>query len=395
MDARADQKANETIADIKTDLARHIPITEKTVQSIQNIIEADPNNREAHFVLANCYDQLGLPDLATEQYAEAVKLSPNDPHALVEYVKALIKNGDTKSAMQLLDAADKRFPKDPEVSFWYANSLATAGKFDDAVRRYKFALARNPNILGIHSAFGETLLDRGRYGDAVREADADLRIDKNFPLAHKVRGIALCGLGRFQEAIPDLQFAYKIWPMKTDLTHKYVAACVWNQDYRQALDPAIMLIAQTSSLDANNMREKQYLREIIRHLPEAVVKQRINELGPGIDSTYRNPAFHFALGDVLDAVGKPELAIDQYQAGIAMMPTFARGIFRLGKDLEQARHEYEQALFCYRKAHELAPSDKEINMHLVRLQQRLRDRQADIAWRLKDWLSGGIHDKGE
>ncbi|MGH9554082.1 MAG: hypothetical protein ACRD3W_32185, partial [Terriglobales bacterium] len=101
--------------------------------------------------------------------------------------------------------------------------------------------------------------------------------------------------------------------------------------------------------------------------------------------------FHFALGDVLDSAAMTDLAIEQYQSGLAMQPDFARAVFRLGKDLELHRHEYERALFCYTRASELDPKDREIAAYCNRLKARLPERRSDLAWRLKDWIVASIH----
>jgi tetratricopeptide (TPR) repeat protein len=83
-----------------------------------------------------------------------------------------------------------------------------------------------------------------------------------------------------------------------------------------------------------------------------------------------------------------ELAIDHWNAGLQVEPTFARAIFRMGRELELYRHEYKEALQCYERAHILKPDDREIEAYLVRLKERYPQRPFDIAWNLKDWLSG-------
>jgi len=388
--AAVERSANaDNIAQIQEQLERNHeqPVTDAMVAEIQRALEGDPQNMVAHMTLAQCYDRLAMPDMANDEYALAVKFSPDDPHALVEFVKAQIKTGHPQVAMKLLEAASKRFPQDPEVMFWYANYLATTNRTSEASALYNIALKHNAKILGLASALGQLRLDEGRYGDANQLANQDLALDKNFILAYRVKGFALANLSRWSEAQAPLHLAYEQQPFKGGVAKMYAKACSWGGDYHSALEPALVDLAITASLDANNLEQKAAVLDIIRKLPRDFSTAKIGIVSVNLDKTLHNPAFHFALGDVLDHAGMHDAAIEQYDKGLQIAPDYSRAIFRLGKDMELYKQQYKEALFCYSKAHQLSPGDPEITAYYARLNQRLQTRQEDIAWRLKDWIS--------
>jgi tetratricopeptide (TPR) repeat protein len=97
--------------------------------------------------------------------------------------------------------------------------------------------------------------------------------------------------------------------------------------------------------------------------------------------------YHFRLGEILDQLQMPDLAIKQYQEGLLISPNNAHALLLLGLDLEIHKRQYKEALDCYARAHQVAPSDQNIKAHLTRLDKRLAGRSTDIAWQLRDWLA--------
>jgi tetratricopeptide (TPR) repeat protein len=393
--AIACQAAGQTLAatdelkqiEERLEIDKNQPVTDDMIEQVQAVLANDPQNRDAHMILAQCYDRLGLPDQADQEFTLAVKYSPDDPHALVELVKAEIKSGHPQVAMKMLEAAGKRFPNDAEVMFWYANYLATTNKTKEATALYKIALEHNAKILGLASALGQLRLEDRRFGDAVQLANQDLALDKNFVLAYRVKGFALAFMSRWSEAQEPLRIAYKEQPFKGGVAYMYAKACAWSGDYQDALEPALVALAVSSNLETNNYEQKVALARILRNVPRDKAIAKIGIVSNNLDLSMPNPAFHFALGDVLDRADMHDTAIEQYHKGLQMAPNFARAIFRLGKDMELYKQQYKEALFCYTRAHELAPQDAEIDAYYQRLRQRLEMRNEDVAWRLKDWIA--------
>ncbi len=87
-----------------------------------------------------------------------------------------------------------------------------------------------------------------------------------------------------------------------------------------------------------------------------------------------------------DGMNMRKLAIEQYRRGLEEEPSFGRGWFRFGQDLEIYAKDYPQALQCCQKAHVYRMQDKDTAMHMYSLSDKLSKRDLDWSWKLKDTL---------
>lgn len=353
---------------------------------LDKIIQSEPTNYRAHLYLGNCYDKLGLPEQALEEFKLATQYGPKEPKAFVEMVKAQIKMGQVPSAMGLIGEAKKKFPNDPEVLFWSGNFLQSKGRWEEAKTAYILAMSQKKQILGLPSAMAEIKLMEGDFPQAKVLAQADLAKDPNYAMANRIYGLALASTGRFEQSIEPLNKAYQQQPFKQGLAENLSACAVWAGKWKIALEPAIIALGATATLDSNNLKEKNRLIEIFRHTKPDEIEMAIKSAT--IKAGKHPPgAFFFALGDVLDGVNMRHLAIEQYKRGLQEEPAFGRGWFRLGKDLEIYAKDYQQALQCYQKAHAFRMKDQEIAMAMYSLSDKLAKRDQDWSWKLKDVLS--------
>lgn len=363
---------------------------QKTLNRLAEAVEKNPNDVNARCELAACYDQLALPDLAREQYAAAIKAAPNNAHLWMMRVKQELKSGRSDVAMHLIESAHERFAEDPEVLFWYGNYFAAKSKIDDAAFAYNLALKKNPEIEGLRSALGEVCLDRLRYGDALNLAEEEIKSHPQFWLAYKVKAFALMGLHKPDQALAPLRVAYANYPTKAIVARTYARACIWCGLYQEGLTPALMFLNCTSNLTSNDPVAKKMVGTILEHLPKSYVAKELPTLVESIQKTKPNAAFYFALGDTLDRVNLNDIAVAQFYNGLKAEPSFARGLFRLGRDFELARRDYKAALMLYSQASVMAPNDPEIASYFLRLGNRYKNRENDLAWRLKDAMQPAI-----
>lgn len=358
---------------------------EDVYAQLERIIAQDPKNYRAHLYLGNCYAKLGLPDGAVEEFRLATQYGPGEPKAFVELIKGQIKLGQVPSAMQLLDEAKKKFPKDPEVQFWVGNYLLSKNRWMEAEQTYTEALKKGKVIFGLPTSLAEIKLMKGSPEEARDLALKDLKVDFSYAAANRVYGLALASTGKFEESIEPLRRAFVQQPFKEGLADNLAACAVWAGKYKLALEPSLITLGASSSPESNNPREKKRLYDVFRHLSKAEVEAGIAETRKKIGKHPR-PSYFFALGDVLDGMGYYKLAMEQYSAGLAQEPTFGRGWFRMGLDLERYARNYDAALECYQKAHAYRPEDDQIVYHLHSLSDKLARRPDNWAWHLRDLI---------
>ncbi|PWT94860.1 MAG: hypothetical protein C5B53_12250, partial [Candidatus Melainabacteria bacterium] len=273
----------------------------------------------------------------------------------------------------------------PEVKFWAGNFLYSQQKYPEAEALYKEAIDSQQYVPGLASALASIRFQQRRYAEAVTLAKMDLAKDPNWMLANEVAGLSLMKLHRYGEAVKPLALTFARTPFKSVIDVEYAQALYWQGDYVNALRPALIYLALTADLFANNEPAKVVLGRILRHVNERDLATRIDEVNK-VFGLERSAAFHFSLGDVLDKYGFRGLAIEQYKQGLALQPQFGRGLYRLGVDLEIYKHNYPEALKYLEEAAALLPEDEAIQKHVLRLQDRWATYKTDWSWRLKDWL---------
>jgi len=359
--------------------------TEPILRYLAATLTAHPDDIDTRCLLGICYDKLGLPDLAQEQFKFAVTAGPDDPHIWIVMIKKELLSGHTVSAQHLIQSAHERFPANAEVLFWYGNCLAAQQKNDQAAYAYQLALNQKQDVAGLRSALAEICIDGMRYGDAVRLAQEEIKRYPNVWIAYKAQGLGYFGLRRKDAAVAPLTVAFEKLPVSIQVCNALAQSLAWCGDYDKALYPALVYLDRTSTPASIDPKAKYLVSQIISKCSNQAVVG-INRLAHMVDRQAPNPTFHFSLGDILDRGRHFDQAIDEYRFGLYLSPNYPRGLFRLGADLECYKRNYPVALRFLARAHLLAPEDKQIEACYERLKVRLANRYNDLAWTAKDWV---------
>jgi tetratricopeptide (TPR) repeat protein len=359
-------------------------VSSASTQELEKILEGDPNNARAHLLMGESLELLGLRDQAAEQFKIAVSTGPNYPPAYVGLVKEYLRQGNIRQGKALIQEAKTRFPKDHEIEFWLGNFYQQREELKEAMEQYQAASKSEKPIFGLGSAIAKIELKQRRYYDAIVLAGQDLRLKPNYPLANEIKGMALHHVGRYKDAIAALSIAFAANPYNLEVTYAYAQCLYWLGDYKTAMAPALVNVAFKSRLNGNDPNSKRLLSQIIDRIgSENAVSQGIVNAGLKYPIN-KMPAYHFALGDVLDRSGFNRLAMKEYETGLDLEPKFGRAWYRLGLDYESLDGNYKEALNCYEKARKYYPGDKQIVWQQARLEDRLANRKDDLAWQLKD-----------
>ncbi len=378
--------SGETLTKILKDNETKRP-TESTITQIQAILDKDPKNYYARLVMGNTLDRVGLPMQAIEQYQLAVQYGPNSPKAIIELVKAQISVGQKEAAMRLLQEANKRFPDDPEITYWVGNYYLAKRDLKAATENFNKAQRSGRKIFGMATARAEMMIMLRNWEQAIVLANLELADNPNYPLANAVKGVALFNLHKFKEANPYLKTAFANFPLKQDYAKEYAETCLFFDNTRAALEPAMVAVAVFSSNHMSvDAESKWLLNYVISRLPFSYVKEQVPIIMDKIEKPINNAPMHLAFGEIFDANGYHDLAVTQFYRSYQLNPAQASVAYKLANDLELYFQKYDDAILYLSKAHALSPNDSEIADRLERLQNRLPGRKADLAWQLKDLL---------
>jgi tetratricopeptide (TPR) repeat protein len=117
---------------------------------------------------------------------------------------------------------------------------------------------------------------------------------------------------------------------------------------------------------------KAAVKDMLAAMTEKDARDTIARAEAAIKEIKLKGRLHFALGDVYDRLAQPQIAINQYQAGLSFDPSLARGYLRLGEDLETYKKDLPGAMKNYQKAFSLDGQDHEIQMRLNGLKAKIK-----------------------
>jgi Tfp pilus assembly protein PilF len=166
---------------------------DRAIESLRRAVEAAPARISARKELAYTYLKIGEREAARDEFAEAVRLDPADPHLALEYAFLCHETGRTAEARRIFDRVRKSAD---------ASTRATAEQafqnidrpLGEGIERWKKALQMDPGNFSAHKELAE-LAERRDELDLAAE-----HYEKAWRLRPQVRSL-LVDLGRVSKAL--------------------------------------------------------------------------------------------------------------------------------------------------------------------------------------------------
>jgi len=166
-----DQKASQINTQLGTAYLRENRI-EQALDRLQKAVRQDPDNAEAHSVLAVLYHHLGQHAEAGQHYQRSVALAPDDSAVLNNYGQYLCEQNRVQEGVAFLQrAVANPLYRTPEVPLTNAGAcLFRAGQAEQAEDYFLQALRANPafpralfSMARLRQEAGQSLSARGFY----------------------------------------------------------------------------------------------------------------------------------------------------------------------------------------------------------------------------------------
>lgn len=384
------QTSDNFIEDAYKQLNSSTHPTESLMNDLALVVQKDPHNYQAHFFLGTCYFRLGLPDQATAEFRLAAQYGPNDPAPLIRLIHQAVENGQTELAREVASVGIGRFPSNPELSFWEANFvLLKENKLKEADKLFSQASQSKTPIPNLDISIATLRLAQGRLDDAYYLARRQLALTPDAAGAFLLIGDIHYRRKEFLAAYPWLQRAYGRIIFSPNLARKYMQVAYWTGHYEQALEPAIVQMALSSSKEFDDTNCTDIFVAAAKHVPKERVSEIVKTSSLTLDQNARylqDPSFHRGLGECLSKLGMHDLAQSEFQRCLKRNPGDGLANFLLARELELYRGDYDQALHYYNAAKLVGAPVNNIDLYIAHLQSRLESRHEDLAWQLKDWL---------
>lgn len=142
----------------------NIPIA---TQAYQSVLEKDPNNQRALYLLAALHRQTGQPALALQHYHRLMALDPDNDMAQTDMLAMIKAIPNPNQQAQELSQFASRYADRASVQSTVGEAFHALGRTDDAIRYYEAALRLEPNRASDHANLGAAYREKGRESEAL------------------------------------------------------------------------------------------------------------------------------------------------------------------------------------------------------------------------------------
>lgn len=156
------------------------------------VILMEPGNARARLLRARALNNLQIPELRPQAWADATQaLAVNPKLSVAHFVRGvlLISIDDHRSAIVEYDKAIALDPKDMRFYYNRANSLYQVGQYDRALTDINLIIGGKTNLWGAMVLRGRILLGQKSYAAALKDFDAVYNSDA--PAARRVEARSL------------------------------------------------------------------------------------------------------------------------------------------------------------------------------------------------------------
>jgi superkiller protein 3 len=348
--------------------------SDQAIATLEQVIEAHPDNAEAHFNLGTVYAKQG-PALgyqkALANFQKAVRIDPHYDSARYSLAKVLVQVGQFADAISYLNDYTHHQPNDAEGFHLLGSAYTGLSQLPKAVAALERARQLKPDDQEIRYDLGSALAKTGKTQEAIEQLNAAERINPHFADTHYQLALQLRKQGDVTRAEQEMQEFQKL---KEQVNEETTAGNL-NNDGNRLLEQgkareAAEAYRQAVQLDPNNARWQYNLSLALAKLGDQegqkAALQRALQIDPNVAATHND------LGLVYLSEGKMNEAEREFRAALEINPRFAEAQNNLGVVYSQQGKDSE-AIELFRRATENDPTYTKAFVNLGLLMARQGD----------------------
>jgi spermidine synthase len=151
---------------------------------LREIALQEPRNAAVRIELSRVLAVSGVVEAAADAVAEALRITPDDPHAAEQLASVLADSGNERQLTPLATELVSRFPDRVESRFYYATALFMSGRTVDAVDAARRIVDVHPTHARAQGLLGAACAALGRRECAQTAFDASIRANPRDPSAY-------------------------------------------------------------------------------------------------------------------------------------------------------------------------------------------------------------------
>jgi tetratricopeptide (TPR) repeat protein len=200
----------------------------------RQILQSDPHQPDALYLLGVMARQLGKPDLAIDFIQKAISASPGNP----DYYNSL---GNAFKDKNQFDEATTRYrqalqikPDHVEALFNLGSILQQQHRLDEAIDCYRQAIEIKPDYAEAHNDLGVALMAQGRLDEAGASFNHAIACNPDYAEAYNNMGVTLKNQKKMEAAIACYHQALAIKPDYAKALFNLGSAHLIQKDFNQA-----------------------------------------------------------------------------------------------------------------------------------------------------------------
>jgi tetratricopeptide (TPR) repeat protein len=169
-------------------------------------VQANPEDPQAHLMLANAYALEGNKVKALEEYERTIELDPEYAEAHMKAGDMLAALGDLARAAEMYQRAVELQPDNIEANLKAGQALWGDRQIRPAVKYFERVTVLDPDLPLPHAALGNFLIGTGQLEEGREELETALRLDPGLPEARFGMGFYWKAVGDIEEARREFEF---------------------------------------------------------------------------------------------------------------------------------------------------------------------------------------------
>ena len=348
----------------------HAGNLDKAAELLKKTVSLKPDHIEAYNNLGTVFQNQGKLDEAVEEYMRAIDLAPDYSEAIYNLGSIFNKQCKFDKAIEYFRLAISLRPDDYEAHLNIGNAFKALGRKEEAEKSYRRSTALNPDYAIAHSCLGIILQEQGKFDESTKSLKHAITLDSTNVDNHNNLGIALTKLGKHDEAVESYNKAIRLNPEEYQIYSNLASTFKESGKLKEALSSCNKAIdLNPHCAEAHN--NLGAIHQEYNQLEKAVVSyKKAIELKPD------NPELYSNLGSALKELDRLDEAAEYCHRAISLKPDYAEAYNTLGTVLQE-EGKFDESIANYKQAIKLMPDHTRAHCNLgTTLQERGKTEEA-------------------
>ena len=335
---------------------------------LEALLEREPGQAEAWFLLGGIHHGRGQLDEAARAYEQATVLAPDSPAVWFNLGFARFSQGQLTEALDAYRRVTELRPGDPEAWFGVGTSLLNLRRAEEAARALANAVDRRPDWVEALHALGVARLEAGNPAEAVQPLERALELAPDQPAIRAARAEAIAASDH-AAAVIELGDLVRQHPGVMEVWQSLGQVLTASPDVDE-LVRAPQAFRRALEIAPDNLQIHIQLMDAYMTL--AMLSDAERELRAILAQHPRFAGAWLELGNVHASLGQHADALQAFERAAELWPEWADAHAQKGTALEALRRP-EEALTAYRQALDLEPGNVDAPLGAARTALLLGD----------------------